>query len=351
MNTQTIIEVARVHRITSPIDSLHAKPVIFSHSFLHKVRSTLKKNIVEVETPQRQESSRIKAVPDVFEKTVQDCLKKSQPTQSQSRVKPVLDVPLVSQLRNIKDQIEFVKVLKNAAQKKVILSSNDRHNLALQLQERCQNMSVSSISTIVWSLGTLKLPTRNKDVATVCDLLLERLYINRYKITSEEMSMSLLGLARLGVRLPSTTTGSFLEVVPRVFPRMDGQQVANSIWALGKIGVEWESLSPDMRRAVSRAAVHNLGVMSPQGVSNTIHGMSNMRGKWTTLSPHFVEATTLAIKRCVGSMKEQEVSNCLSGLGRLGADWASLPLAVQSSLADAFYRVLSELGPKGLAMS
>ena len=53
-------------------------------------------------------------------------------------------------------------MLKLAAQKKILLSNAERLQLADEIQRRYKKYSVSSISKIIWSLGTLKLPTRNK---------------------------------------------------------------------------------------------------------------------------------------------------------------------------------------------
>lgn len=93
-------------------------------------------------------------------------------------------------------------------------------------------------------------------------------------MTSEDMSLALVGLARQGNRISSRAvfSGSFLEALPRTLTLMDGMQVANCMWALGKYGVLWDSLTLKVQEAY-KAAVMRVGPkMSPLAVANTIHG-------------------------------------------------------------------------------
>lgn len=55
---------------------------------------------------------------------------------------------------------EFAAYLKSAAQKRITLSRSDRRQLADELTRRVPLMSVHSISKVIWSMGTLKVPTK-----------------------------------------------------------------------------------------------------------------------------------------------------------------------------------------------
>lgn len=55
---------------------------------------------------------------------------------------------------------EFAAYLKSVAQKRITLSRTDRRQLADELSRRIPLMSVHSISKVLWSMGTLKLPTK-----------------------------------------------------------------------------------------------------------------------------------------------------------------------------------------------
>lgn len=72
------------------------------------------------------------------------------------------DISLVSRLKAITDEREFITVLKAAAHKRNVLSSHDKDLLMDCLHFRVPYMSGSSSSDILWALGTLKLHSRNK---------------------------------------------------------------------------------------------------------------------------------------------------------------------------------------------
>jgi hypothetical protein len=112
------------------------------------------------------------------------------------------------------------------------------------------------------------------NIPALTDILLERLDGLQHAMTSEDMSLALVGLARQGNRISSTAvfSGSFLEALPRTLTSMDAMQVANCMWALGKYGVLWDSLTLKVQEAY-KAAVTRVGPkMSPLAVANTIHG-------------------------------------------------------------------------------
>ena len=103
----------------------------------------------------------------------------------------------------------------------------------------------------------------------VTDLLLERLEQSVDYMLGIDLSLALVGLARLGIRIADA---SFLRALPRTLPEMDENHVANSIWALGKIGVKWDALSLEIRQAISRSIERMCDKMTPYAVASTIHG-------------------------------------------------------------------------------
>jgi hypothetical protein len=106
----------------------------------------------------------------------------------------------------------------------------------------------------------------------VCDMIIERLDSSRDVLTSSDISMALLGLARLGLGCQTVAKDSFLEALPRTMNLMDDQQVANVVWSMGKIGTHWDTLPIRIQKGVAGAIVRTIPKMSPLGVANTIHG-------------------------------------------------------------------------------
>lgn len=115
-------------------------------------------------------------------------------------------------------------------------------------------------------------------MVAVSDMLLASLDTSRHLMTCEDMALALVGLARLGIRCPASITsggppsGSFLTALPRTLVGMDSSQVANCMWALGKYGVTWNSLTLPVQKAYKAAIARTGPKMSPLAVANTIHG-------------------------------------------------------------------------------
>lgn len=93
-------------------------------------------------------------------------------------------------------------------------------------------------------------------------------------MTSEDMALTLVGLARQGLRSPSSaaSNGSFLESLPRTLLLMDSTQIANCMWALGKYGILWDTLTPKVQKAYEAAITRAGPKMTPFAIANTIHG-------------------------------------------------------------------------------
>lgn len=75
--------------------------------------------------------------------------------------KAQLEIQFSSKIRTFSSDRDFALYLKSCALKRVTLSRSDRRQLASELIRHVPNMSVHSISDVIWSMGTLKLPTKN----------------------------------------------------------------------------------------------------------------------------------------------------------------------------------------------
>jgi len=111
-----------------------------------------------------------------------------------------------------------------------------------------------------------------KEIPDVLDKLLRKLFLLRDYINEEDVALALVGFVLLGIRLQASPSSTFLEVLPRTMRYMDAQQVANSVWALGKLEVLWDSLPLGHRKAIGEGILRTGRKMTPQGIANTIHG-------------------------------------------------------------------------------
>jgi len=216
------------------------------------------------------------------------------------------------------------------------------------------------------------------------DLLVERLHHWSRVMSAGELALSLLGLARLGIKAPNLSasgSNSFFNAVPRAVAEMSPGQVADTMWALGKIGAQWDGFSLRTQQAISSAVIRTTASMTPLHVANTIHGtesyscatperqhlshtrifvihnadaaagLSNQRAQWSALPTALLTSLKAGLLRTVNGMGEQEVSVCISGLGRLGAHWGSLSVPTREQLGRRFLENIHSLNAQGLAMS
>lgn len=245
----------------------------------------------------------------------------------------------------------FLRKLKSMADRKANLSPADRKQLLQSIHKKINLFSISEIAQLTWCIGTLKLSVRSQEMVTLTDIIFDRLSASKLSLTAEDTVMALIGFARLGVQFSRVAPNSFLEVLSTTLKVMDAQQVANTIWSLGKTKILWQSLPIRSQKALNEAVIRQGMKMAPQGVANSIQGISNMGCRWDTLSNGVASTILDALKATLPSMKEQEVSNSISGLGRLGVDWIKLPLPVRQAIFKAFLRTSNDLSNQGLAMT
>ena len=247
---------------------------------------------------------------------------------------------------------DFARILQIAARSGAQLKPQTRRRILYVLEDFIPSMSAYNVAITLWSLGSLNFTPRSRHAAMICDKLIEKLNGHQQHLGAQAMVLSLVGMARLGVRWKHTKDArDFLTDIAGNMDRMDAKQMAQSLWAMGKIDVKWSMLTQRTRKTIERAMLRTSGKMLPIGVANSVCGLSFMKAKWKYLSTDMTTTLEMAIRRTSKSMKEQEVSNCISGLGRLGVQWRELPVATRNSLGAAFIRVLPKLGAKGLTMT
>jgi len=107
------------------------------------------------------------------------------------------------------------------------------------------------------------------------DLLVEWLHHWSRGMSAGELALSLLGLARLGIKATNSTilnANSFFNAVPRAVGEMSPGQVADTMWAMGKIGALWDGFPLRTQQAIYSAIVRTSSSMTPLHIANTIHG-------------------------------------------------------------------------------
>lgn len=248
---------------------------------------------------------------------------------------------------------QFVSLLKSYADGKFPLQSKDKKQLLAFLRVKIPTVVNSSdLAMIVWSVGKLKLAQLCDDRGVIIfNLLIENLIRHRSTLSEEDMSVLLIGFVRIGLPFLNEASLSLLDALPRTMRIMDSQQVANTVWALGKLGVSWDSLSLRQRKAVLESITTCFSRrMTAQGLANIIQGLSLMKAQWKNLPINLTTSLFSTLKTLSKVMNEQEVSNCISGLGRLGAKWGNIPQDIKDAVNEGFLRTQADMPAQGVVM-
>jgi hypothetical protein len=200
---------------------------------------------------------------------------------------------LIELLRTAPDAYSFTTILHSFALKRATMDHLDRLAIVWETLPWCSKLSVHQSATVLWSIGTLKLPFQNTQVVRICSILLSNLSLNRTVMTASDLSLALVGLARLYGGPPPLNDKliimfsasdnfdrneekypSFLLSLGYLATYMDEQQIVNTVWALGKLGISFDSFDSKTARAVCDSIQKNANRMTSQGVSNTFHGVN-----------------------------------------------------------------------------
>lgn len=166
----------------------------------------------------------------------------------------------------------LITSLKRLIDKKIKLSNVERKRLQQSLISWIPKLSPAETSMLTWCAGTLMLSSRSEDMIAISDLLFDRLSMARHQLSAEDMAISLVGFARFGVKFPHVSSTSFLDCIPSLIKLMDNQQVANTVWSLGRIGIDWSNLPLKSQKSICEALSANVRSMTSQGVANSIYG-------------------------------------------------------------------------------
>merc|ERR1719484_519766 len=117
---------------------------------------------------------------------------------------------------------------------------------------------------------------------------------------------------------------------------MNSQDVANTIWAYGTLGMKPTPLA-ELEEAIERVAPD----MNPQAVANTIWAYGTLGMKPTPLAE-----LEEAIERLAPDMNSQDVANTIWAYGTLGVPPTR---RVLGKLEAALRRVVTDLIPQALS--
>lgn len=99
---------------------------------------------------------------------------------------------------------------------------------------------------------------------------------------------------------------------------MTEQELCNTIYALGRLGVKWSSLSVDVRRqlllSVESTAIH----MVPAGLVMVLLGLGRMQYMWEDMSSTLISALNRSIERLLQAPSGRTLSSLVHALATVG---------------------------------
>jgi len=164
------------------------------------------------------------------------------------------------------------------------------------------------------------------------------------------------GLASLHADLGVTSVDDRLaeqlaEVVERVAHGMNGQGVANTLNALGKVEAAAGAMSPAGWAALARAAERTAPTMIGQGVASTLNALGKVDAAADAMSPAGWAALARAAERTAPTMNAQGVANTLASMANLPKAWAELSILAREHLEAITEKLAPEMTSEGRKMT
>jgi hypothetical protein len=116
---------------------------------------------------------------------------------------------------------------------------------------------------------------------------------------------------------------------------MRPQELAVYLYSMGKLIVEWDSLSIQMRRAVSRALQACSYKLNEQELGNVIWALGQMRIDFTAAPSSFREALFRPVVKRAGQLRVQALMAILQGLEHGQMHWAQVHPELRTALITA----------------
>jgi hypothetical protein len=197
----------------------------------------------------------------------------------------------------------------------------------------------------------------NKDIGNALRLLSEKTTHLVQAMKSQNVANSLWAFGKLteaGVEVEMRAVRAVsLDGAVRVAGKMIPQEVANSLWAFGKLAEAGADVEARAVRAVSLdGAVRVAGEMNPQGVAMSLWAFGKLAEKGADVETQAVRAVSLdGAVRVAGEMNPQDVAMSLWAFGKLAEAGADVETRAVRAVRDEVSRVAGEMNPQHVVMT
>jgi hypothetical protein len=182
-------------------------------------------------------------------------------------------------------------------------------------------MSASMTSATLYYLAML---SQRQLIASIAEsdreLLLKHLYERLQEMNAYDISISLVGLARLSVSCRTAlAVPSFSFSLIRALSKMNAKQISDSLWSLASMDCQWEYLSPIMKRAILEN-IERIGAAGYDSFAlpSIVWAVAKIGIKWHEVSATMREDTIAQLMKYSQELSPQQSSKILWSLGTLG---------------------------------
>ena len=228
-------------------------------------------------------------------------------------------------------------------------------------------MSVHGLGRMSADISTLPSQFRENIMIATCNI--------SSVFNAQEVANTLYGLGKIGTNFPdlSTYQGRLLfkensgnkyltkcaavqlmKAFTREAWQMSAQGISNSLWGLMLMQAHWTIFTGSQKNAIMQTLSRELCNMDEQQMANTIYSLGSMGMTWNSLKDHEVqlvdsseetaedlqENLIFALGETTSHMVPAGVVMTMIGLGKMGASWKTLPPHLKSRISDALVRVL-----------
>jgi len=216
-------------------------------------------------------------------------------------------------------------------------------------------MSVHGLGRMAANISSLPSSFRENIMVAICNI--------SSVINAQEVANILYGLGKIGSRFADSSTSTLpadrryvtqcaktqlLKALTRVAPKMGAQGISNSLWGLMLMHAQWRNLAYTQRQVILQTLSRELCHMDEQQVGNTVYSLGALGLTWKELKigeaakgeGKLEDDLVFALQEKLPHMTPSGVVMTLMGLGNLQAHWKTLPISFRTQLTDALVRVL-----------
>ena len=186
-------------------------------------------------------------------------------------------------------------------------------------------------------------------------------------LNDREVSNLLHSISKMTIpwdAFPPAVQDNLLESFVRESPQLVSQQGSMSIYSLGLIGVDIESVSPIVYDGIYKVALSVLGEDTKnalngktptikryacQQLNNVIYGLAKMGVQYKSMPPIVIKAFDKTVLETLPLLNEQEVSNVVYSKGLMGCKWADFNNDIRNALRDTIISVAPNMITQGVS--